>query len=366
VGGASRGGRDSRCVLQPRGRPGRAGLRRREHVVAPGGDVIARAAMFSEELLRAESGGGVRRRACGADPAIERGDLPGARHGTRDYVEKNRFARGDHRLSGGIIPPLWRRWRREGLGPSRVLGVTCRPPSTSPGRAWRTRTRWRRISASGASTSRSATHSPPPGARSRAVRGSGGGHDGGKISQAPHPRDDPMALFQQVRGDRADHRKQERDERRVRDALRRHGRRLRGHQGRLQDDGCTVCRAGYNESRGRDVIPARVLTKPPSAELRPDQKDSDSLPEYDLLDPILKMYVEEDKKRPGDGGGGVSGRCRAQGRDAGGPERVQATPGPPRRQDHPPRPGEGPPDADHQRVERIGGDSGRTLRVAVK
>ena len=54
----------------------------------------------------------------------------------------------------------------------------------------------------------------------------------------------------------------------------------------------------YNESRGRDVIPARVLTKPPSAELRPDQKDSDSLPEYDLLDPILKMYVEEDKSVP--------------------------------------------------------------------
>jgi NAD+ synthase (glutamine-hydrolysing) len=54
----------------------------------------------------------------------------------------------------------------------------------------------------------------------------------------------------------------------------------------------------YNEGRGRDVIPARVLTKPPSAELRPGQKDSDSLPEYDLLDPILKMYVEEDRSVP--------------------------------------------------------------------
>jgi NH3-dependent NAD+ synthetase len=36
-----------------------------------------------------------------------------------------------------------------------------------------------------------------------------------------------------------------------------------------------------------------VFTKPPSAELRPDQKDSDSLPEYDVLDPILKRYVED-------------------------------------------------------------------------
>ncbi|MBN2313292.1 MAG: NAD+ synthase, partial [Sedimentisphaerales bacterium] len=50
-----------------------------------------------------------------------------------------------------------------------------------------------------------------------------------------------------------------------------------------------------NEISGRQVIPADVITRPPSAELRPDQKDSDSLPDYDLLDRILKGYVEEDK-----------------------------------------------------------------------
>jgi len=43
------------------------------------------------------------------------------------------------------------------------------------------------------------------------------------------------------------------------------------------------------------IIPADVITRPPSAELKPDQKDSDSLPDYDLLDKILKGYVEEDK-----------------------------------------------------------------------
>jgi NAD+ synthase (glutamine-hydrolysing) len=42
------------------------------------------------------------------------------------------------------------------------------------------------------------------------------------------------------------------------------------------------------------VIPENVLTKPPSAELRPDQKDEDSLPPYDVLDPILEAYIEED------------------------------------------------------------------------
>jgi NAD+ synthase/NAD+ synthase (glutamine-hydrolysing) len=41
------------------------------------------------------------------------------------------------------------------------------------------------------------------------------------------------------------------------------------------------------------AIPESVFTKPPSAELRPDQKDTDSLPEYDVLDAILKAYVEE-------------------------------------------------------------------------
>jgi NAD+ synthase (glutamine-hydrolysing) len=43
-----------------------------------------------------------------------------------------------------------------------------------------------------------------------------------------------------------------------------------------------------------EAIPENVLTKPPSAELRPDQKDTDSLPPYDALDPILEAYIERD------------------------------------------------------------------------
>jgi NAD+ synthase (glutamine-hydrolysing) len=42
------------------------------------------------------------------------------------------------------------------------------------------------------------------------------------------------------------------------------------------------------------VIPEAVLTKPPSAELRPDQRDDQSLPAYEVLDPILEAYVEGD------------------------------------------------------------------------
>jgi len=49
-----------------------------------------------------------------------------------------------------------------------------------------------------------------------------------------------------------------------------------------------------NRQTGREVIPCSVLSKAPSAELRPGQKDIDTLPPYELLDPILKAYVEDD------------------------------------------------------------------------
>ena len=42
------------------------------------------------------------------------------------------------------------------------------------------------------------------------------------------------------------------------------------------------------------VIPQRIIDRPPSAELSPDQKDSDSLPEYEILDEIIELYVEKD------------------------------------------------------------------------
>jgi NAD+ synthase (glutamine-hydrolysing) len=52
-----------------------------------------------------------------------------------------------------------------------------------------------------------------------------------------------------------------------------------------------------SEWRNRDgeVIPRAIIDKPPSAELRPDQKDTDSLPEYDILDQILRRYLELDE-----------------------------------------------------------------------
>ncbi len=52
--------------------------------------------------------------------------------------------------------------------------------------------------------------------------------------------------------------------------------------------------ARVKERAGREVVPEAVITKPPTAELRADQRDEDSLPPYEVLDPILEGYVEDD------------------------------------------------------------------------
>jgi NAD+ synthase (glutamine-hydrolysing) len=48
-----------------------------------------------------------------------------------------------------------------------------------------------------------------------------------------------------------------------------------------------------NESAGREIIPNEIINKKPSAELAPNQFDQDSLPPYELMDPILKLYFED-------------------------------------------------------------------------
>ena len=55
-----------------------------------------------------------------------------------------------------------------------------------------------------------------------------------------------------------------------------------------------LCRY-VNAHAGRTIINESVITKPPSAELRPDQRDDQSLPPYEVLDPILQLYVEDDR-----------------------------------------------------------------------
>jgi NAD+ synthase (glutamine-hydrolysing) len=53
-----------------------------------------------------------------------------------------------------------------------------------------------------------------------------------------------------------------------------------------------VYKLAHYMNREREIIPENSIVKPPSAELRPGQKDSDSLPEYDILDGVLYQYIE--------------------------------------------------------------------------
>ena len=62
---------------------------------------------------------------------------------------------------------------------------------------------------------------------------------------------------------------------------------------------CRWRNTGQPGSDGRPVIPEEILSKPPSAELRHDQRDDQSLPSYDVLDPLLEAYIEGNRTRTG-------------------------------------------------------------------
>ncbi len=262
-------------------------------VVAPRGEVIARAAMFSEELLLCEIGGSSGGGLVAPIPRIEEEIFRALVLGTRDYVEKNRFPGAIIGLSGGIDSSLVAAVAVEALGPSRVLGVTMSSAFTSResvedahALASNLGIRCLDLSIGDAFAAFGRTLAEPFAGRAAdtteenlqaRIRGTilmALSNKFGEIVLTTGNKSEMSVGYATLYGDMA------------------------GGFAVIKDVFKTmVYRVSrrYNESRGRDVIPARVMTKPPSAELRPDQKDSDSLPEYDLLDPILKMYVEEDK-----------------------------------------------------------------------
>ncbi len=265
-------------------------------VVAPRGEVIARAGMFSEELLLCEIGGSSEGGLVAPIPRIEDEIFRALVLGTRDYVEKNRFPGAIIGLSGGIDSSLVAAVAAEALGPSRVLGVTLSSPYTSPesvedahALASNLGIRCLDLSIGDAFEAFGRTLAEPFAGRAAntteenlqaRIRGTilmALSNKFGEIVLTTGNKSEMSVGYATLYGDMA------------------------GGFAVIKDVFKTmVYRVSrrYNEVRGRDVIPSRVLTKPPSAELRPDQKDSDFLPEYDLLDPILKMYVEEDRSVP--------------------------------------------------------------------
>jgi NAD+ synthase (glutamine-hydrolysing) len=265
-------------------------------VVGPKGDVIARAAMFSEEILLCEIGGP----SCGGTiapiPSLEEEIFRALVLGTRDYVEKNRFPGAIIGLSGGIDSSIVAAVAVEALGPSRVLGVTLSSRFTSRESVEDAHALARNLGircidlsiaeAFGALTGTLAetfagraedTTEENLQARVRGTILMALSNKFGSLVLTTGNKSEMSVGYATLYGDMA------------------------GGFAVIKDLFKTmVYRVSrwYNKSRGRDAIPERVLTKPPSAELRPGQKDTDSLPEYDLLDPILAMYVEKDRSVP--------------------------------------------------------------------
>jgi NAD+ synthase (glutamine-hydrolysing) len=265
-------------------------------VVGPKGEVIARAGMFDEEMLLCDLDGEQPGGPVAPIPPPEEEIFRALVAGTRDYVEKNRFPGTIIGLSGGIDSSIVAAVAVEALSPSRVLGVTM----------------------SSAYTSRESVEDAHRLARALGIR-----CIDLSIGDVYHAFEGTLA---EPFAGRAPDTTEENLQARIRGTIlmslsNKFGDLVltTGNKSELSVGYATlygdmaggfavikdvfktmvyrICR-WYNGRRGRDVIPERVLTKPPSAELRPDQRDTDSLPDYDLLDPILKRYVEEDRSVP--------------------------------------------------------------------
>ena len=109
-----------------------------------------------------------------------------------------------------------------------------------------------------------------------------------------------------------------------------------------------------NERAGREVIPQSIIERAPSAELRPDQRDEDSLPPYSELDRVLEAYVELDASREELASRRLRSRRRRARRRADRPRRVQAPPGASGREAPPEGVRPRPKDPDHEPLARLG------------
>ncbi|PWB61603.1 MAG: NAD+ synthase [Deltaproteobacteria bacterium] len=262
-------------------------------VVSAKGELLARATLFGEELLVCDVDGPGEGGPIAPVPKEEEEIFRALVLGTRDYVGKNRFPGAIIGLSGGIDSSLVAAVAVEALGPSRVTGVTLSSPYTSPQSVEDAHALAKNLGIRCLDLSIEAPFSAlltalsepfrayPPDtteeniqARIRGTMLMALSNKFGSLVLTTGNKSEMSVGYATLYGDMA------------------------GGFAVIKDLYKTmVYRVSryYNGKRGFAVIPERVLTRPPSAELRPDQKDSDSLPEYDVLDPILRMYVEKDR-----------------------------------------------------------------------
>jgi NAD+ synthase (glutamine-hydrolysing) len=260
-------------------------------VVSPDGEVVARAAMFEEDLVVVDidAGTGEQRPWPGGDEEVYRA----LSLGLGDYVRKNGFGEVVLGLSGGIDSALTAALAVDALGADAVRAVAMPSPYSSPESvedavdvAKRLGIRLDEIPIDGVFTAYlSALDDVFRGTDDNIAEENLQARIRGNILMAISNKFGSMVLttgnkselavgYSTLYGDMA------------------------GGFAPLQDVPKTLvyelCRWRNASTPDTAPIPERVLEKPPSAELRPDQLDTDSLPPYEALDPIIEAYVEDD------------------------------------------------------------------------
>jgi NAD+ synthase (glutamine-hydrolysing) len=281
-------------------------------VVDPAGEILARAAQFEEELLfcdvPAPAPAELR------EPLDDLAEVYAALSlGLRDYVGKNGFRHVGVALSGGIDSALVALLAADALGPENVSCVVMPSPHSSSATQGDARAIAANIEAELIEIPIEATMDSYDGALAEAFERPGS--DGADQESLPHdptrPSEPDLAaenLQARIRGN-------------IMMALsNKHGWLVltTGNKSEMSVGYATLygdMAGGFavikdvpktlvydlvrhrNREAGRELVPASVLERAPSAELRPDQLDSDSLPPYEILDQVLEAYVERDQGR---------------------------------------------------------------------
>jgi NAD+ synthase (glutamine-hydrolysing) len=281
-------------------------------VTDPSGKLIARAAQFEEELLVCEIPASAS--AAIAEPLSDLDEVYGALVlGLRDYVAKNGFGHVGVALSGGIDSALVALLAADAVGPERLSCVVMPSPHSSS----ETQADARTIAANLGCELLEIPIEPMMGGYERALAGYLNPGETPAAGEEVPPRDparpsEPDLAAENIQA-------------RIRGNLmmalsNRHGWLVltTGNKSEMSVGYATLygdMAGGFavikdvpkglvyeltrrrNERAGTELVPASVIERAPSAELRPDQLDSDSLPPYDLLDRILEAYVERDQGR---------------------------------------------------------------------